>query len=184
MDSIYLWLRFAEAGKEGFGLLDLEQAFRDAMARVPAPVTIVTTIDDDGVPHGTTVSAFASLSIAPPMVLFALDNRGGMRNRIAAAGKVGINVLAGDQADVALRFALPGLRFEETPWHLDGGLPRLDGVAAFLHCDHVELLPGGDHTVVLGTVRSAESVGDQSLSYHLRQFHAVPPHLPGSVSEI
>ncbi|NLE98682.1 MAG: flavin reductase family protein, partial [Propionibacterium sp.] len=38
------------------------------MARVPAPVTIVTTADEEGNPYGTTVSAFASLSVTPPMV--------------------------------------------------------------------------------------------------------------------
>ena len=50
---------------------DLHSSFRDAMARVAAPVTVVTT-SVDGVPTGTTVSAFASLSITPPMVLLAL----------------------------------------------------------------------------------------------------------------
>lgn len=156
-------------------MIELQQQFRDAMARVPAPVTIITVADEDGNPHGTTVSAFASLSVAPPMVLFALDNRGGMRDRLASSGRVGVNVLAGDQADIAVRFAKPGLRFDATAWSLEAGVPRIDGVAAFLHCDKVELLPGGDHTVVLGTVASAESFGDVSLSYHLRDFHAVPP---------
>lgn len=145
------------------------------MARVPAPVTIITTADEDGNPYGTTVSAFASLSVTPPMVLFALDNRGGMRDRLAVSGHAGINILSGDQAEIAIRFAKPGLRFDTTPWHFDRGVPRIDGAAAFLHCEQVELLPGGDHTVVLGTVASADSVGDVSLSYHLRAFHAVPP---------
>lgn len=158
-------------------MIELQQQFRDAMARVPAPVTIITTADVDGNPHGTTVSAFASLSVTPPMVLFALDNRGAMRDRLAAGGPVGVNILSGDQEDVAVRFARPGLRFDSTRWHLDGGAPRIDGVAAFLRCDEVELLPGGDHTVVLGTVATAESVGDVSLSYHLGAFHAVP-HAP------
>jgi flavin reductase (DIM6/NTAB) family NADH-FMN oxidoreductase RutF len=155
---------------------ELQGRFRDAMARVPAPVTIITTADADGNPHGTTVSAFASLSVTPPMVVFALDNRGGMRDRIALAGQVGVNILAGDQADIAIRFAQRGPRFETTSWRMHDGVPRLDGVAAFLLCDQVELLPGGDHTVVLGTVLGAESLGEQSLSYHLRAFHAVPPY--------
>lgn len=156
-------------------LTDLAQQFRDAMARVPAPVTIITTTDEHGNPHGTTVSAFASLSVTPPMVVFALDNRGAMRDKIALAGQVGINVLAADQAEIAIRFAQPGLRFDATRWHLHDGVPRIDGVAAFLVCDQVELLPGGDHTVVIGRVLHAESAGDRSLSYHLRAFHAVPP---------
>ncbi|MDO5675953.1 MAG: flavin reductase family protein, partial [Propionibacteriaceae bacterium] len=77
----------------------LEVSFREAMARVPSPVTVITTTLD-GVPWGTTVSAFASLSVDPPMVFFALDNRGGMIDRIRQAARVGVNVLAGDQADL------------------------------------------------------------------------------------
>lgn len=155
-------------------MTDLQQAFRDAMARVPAPVTIITTVAPDGTPHGTTVSAFASLSVNPPMVFFALDNRGVMKDRIAEAGHVGVNILSGDQAHTASVFARPGDRFAGIGWELVDGVPRLDGVAAFLHCDQLELLPGGDHTVVLATVARADSHGDRSLSYHLRAFHAVP----------
>ncbi|MET7992615.1 flavin reductase [Amycolatopsis sp. NPDC005232] len=46
--------------------------FREAMAGVRAPVSIVTTLHD-GVPYGTTVSAFAALSADPPLVSVALD---------------------------------------------------------------------------------------------------------------
>ena len=51
---------------------ELEASFRDAMARVPAPVTVITT-SADGQPTGTTVSAFASLSIDPPMVRVSME---------------------------------------------------------------------------------------------------------------
>ncbi|MEU5637903.1 flavin reductase [Streptomyces rishiriensis] len=50
------------------------QAFRDALATVASPVAVVTAMDGP-CPHGTTVSAFASLSLTPPMVLVSLDNR-------------------------------------------------------------------------------------------------------------
>ncbi|MCU1659283.1 MAG: putative oxidoreductase [Pseudonocardiales bacterium] len=46
------------------------QNFLDVMAQVCTPVTVVTTIAD-GVPHGTTVSAF--MSLRPPMIAVALD---------------------------------------------------------------------------------------------------------------
>ncbi|NHB84391.1 flavin reductase family protein [Tessaracoccus sp. HDW20] len=107
---------------------ELETAFRDAMARVAAPVTVITT-DDGNRPSGTTVSAFASLSVTPPMVMFALDNRGGMIDRLREAGRVGVNILAGDQADVAIKFAGKHLaeRFAGIDWHRDHGLPGSTG---------------------------------------------------------
>lgn len=155
----------------------LEQDFRDAMSRVPAPVAVVTALVD-GVPQGTTVSAFASLSLTPPMVIVALDNRGAMRDHVAAAGHLGLNILAGDQADLGARFASPCDRFEGVEWELADGVPRLAGIAAFVRCDGVQFLPGGDHTVVLGTAAEAHSYKEESLSYHLRAFHSVPARLP------
>ena len=50
------------------------QTFRDLMAGIYAPVTVVTTAKDDN-PYGATVSALASLSLDPPMVTVALDRR-------------------------------------------------------------------------------------------------------------
>ena len=48
------------------------QQFRDLMAGVCAPVTVVTTMTN-GVPRGATVSSFASLSLNPPLVSVAFD---------------------------------------------------------------------------------------------------------------
>ena len=130
----------------------------------------------DGLPTGTTVSSFASLSVDPPMVFFALDNRGSMLSRVQRAGRVGINILAGDQADIAATFASPSPvdRFSTLAWHVDDALPRIEGVAAWLGCDELTFEPGGDHTIVLAKVSGAKTFGDSSLGYHLRRFRAVP----------
>lgn len=166
-----------DAGASVGGVDEIQVNFREAMARVPAPVTVITTTVD-GSPAGTTVSAFASLSIAPPMVVFALDNRGGMIERVREAGRAGINLLAGDQDEVALRFASRGIpdRFAGLGWCLDHDLPRIDGIAAWLRCEALTFVDGGDHTVVLGTVAQAHTYGNYSLSYHLRQFRGLGPH--------
>ncbi|WP_448628400.1 flavin reductase [Geodermatophilus sp. URMC 64] len=49
-------------------------AFREVMAGVPTPVSVVTTLVDER-PHGTTVRAFTSLSMTPPMLLVSLGRR-------------------------------------------------------------------------------------------------------------
>lgn len=154
-------------------MTNLQQQFRDAMARVPAPVVVVTTIVDD-VPQGTTVSAFASLSVAPPMVMLALDHRGAMKDHLALSGRMGINILAADQAELATRFASPVDRFAGLRWWSDEGVPRLADAAAFLRCDELEFRPGGDHEIILGTVAAAEPLREASLAHHLRRFHPVP----------
>ncbi|WP_199711132.1 flavin reductase family protein [Tessaracoccus antarcticus] len=149
----------------------LETDFREAMAHVSAPVTVITTMVD-GVPFGSTVSAFASLSVNPPMVLLALDNRGALIQQVRSAGRIGVSVLSSAQADLAIRFATRGLpdRFAGVDWGIDHGLPRIEGATAWLRCDVVTFEPGGDHTVLLGTVSAAEATGVDGLTYYQRRF--------------
>lgn len=140
------------------------------MAHVAAPVTVITTwINDE--PHGTTVSAFSSLSVTPPMVIVSLDNRGTMVDRLREAGVMGINVLAPHQSDLAIRFAskVPD-RFDGIHWESDAGVPRLDGITSWLYCDKLQFEPGGDHTVVLGSVARTEVLQDDALIYFRRTF--------------
>ena len=47
--------------------------FRAAMAAVPTPVTVVTSVGDSG-PAGATANAIASLSLEPPLMLVCLDH--------------------------------------------------------------------------------------------------------------
>jgi NDP-mannose synthase len=144
--------------------------FRDTLAGVPAPVTIVTTSSPEG-PHGTTVSAFSSLSADPPLVLVALDRKSDLLNLLPQTGKFAVNLLAGDQEDLGLTCAKKGAeKFDKVPWHEDRGLPRIEGAAAWLACDIQEFLPGGDHVIVVGLVTACETEKDEALVYHRRRF--------------
>ncbi|MFD4603083.1 flavin reductase family protein [Streptomyces sp. NPDC058464] len=147
-----------------------EQEFRDLMAGVCAPVTIVTATAE-GLPHGTTVSAFASLSLRPPMVTVALDRASGVLSRITSTGRFGVNVLAHTQDDLALTFARRGAdRFAHTTWHYDHGLPRLDSASGWLACEVAEVVEGGDHLLLLGTVTHARTTPAPPLVYGHRTF--------------
>jgi NDP-mannose synthase len=154
------------ASAEGVFLDD----FRDTLSGVPAPVTIVTTTSDEG-PHGTTVSAFSSLSAEPPLVLVALDRSSELLRLLPETGRFAVNLLAGDQEELGVTCAEKGpQKFDKVPWHDDRGLPRIEGAAAWLACDIQEFLPGGDHVIVVGLVTACESKKDEALVYHRRRF--------------
>ncbi|MEU6349238.1 flavin reductase family protein [Streptomyces sp. NPDC047072] len=147
-----------------------EQEFRDLMAGVCAPVTIVTATAG-GLPHGTTVSAFASLSLRPPMVTVALDRGSAVLSRITATGRFGVNVLARNQDDLALSFARRDTdRFAGVDWHFDHGLPRLDYAPGWLTCEVSDVVEGGDHLLLLGTVVHARTTPAPPLVYGYRTF--------------
>lgn len=162
-----LWVPDSEVCRE---MDELQHAFRDVMAGVATPVAVVTTLVDD-VPHGTTVSAFASLSMNPPMVLVALDRGSRLLAQIRQAQRYGVNILGATQSALALTFAGKGqTKFEGLQWQLDQQLPRLPGVPGWLACDLAKFVDGGDHVIALGTVRAAERAGGQPLTYHSRVF--------------
>ncbi|MGD6749742.1 flavin reductase family protein [Streptomyces sp. BH105] len=147
----------------------LQDAFRDVMASVCTPVSVVTTLAD-GFPHGTTVSAFASLSMTPPMVLVSLDGRSRLLGMIRETGRFGLNVLGSDQAELALTFARKGeARFADVAWEIQDEVPRLLG-SGFVACGVNKLVDGGDHVVVMGGVLSAAPLAGAPLTYHARSF--------------
>lgn len=148
----------------------LQQDFRAAMGRVAGSVVVVTTQDERG-PHGTTVSAFTSLSIEPPMVLVALDVRSSLLDRLGVGSPLGVNVLAAHQDQVALRFATKGRdRFEDVEWASDHGAPALADRHAWIAGRVARLVDGGDHVVVLVDVVHAEEGGQAPLVYWQRTF--------------
>lgn len=156
-------------------LPELQEAFRYAMGNVATPVSIVTALEDDR-PHGSTVSAFASLSMDPPMILVSLDRRSDLLDIIRRTGRFGVNVLGAHQAEVASRFAQKGVdRFADVDWTLDGGVPQLMGSAGWVACEVESLVDGGDHQIALGLVVSVAHRELPPLSYHNRRFgtHAV-----------
>jgi flavin reductase (DIM6/NTAB) family NADH-FMN oxidoreductase RutF len=146
------------------------ELFRAAMSSVSAPVTVVTALEH-GRPHGTTVSAFASLSLDPPLVTIALDRDSDLLKIVRRTRRIGVNVLGAEQAAVALAFARKGLeKFAGQTWELCDGLPRLAAVPGWLACTVWREVVGGDHTILIGRVVSADERPAQPLTYHRRTF--------------
>lgn len=147
-----------------------EQDFRDVMAEVCSPVTVVTSVLN-GEPHGTTVSAFASLSLHPPMVTIALDLDSDLLAKVRSCARLGVNVLGSGQDRLAVQFAgKGGKKFTGVDWYLDHGLPRLGRAVGWLVCGVDQFVDGGDHILVLATVQHAASAPAAPLAYHRRVF--------------
>jgi flavin reductase (DIM6/NTAB) family NADH-FMN oxidoreductase RutF len=146
------------------------QTFRDVMAEVCTPVAVVTTAVD-GAPHGTTVGAFMSLSLRPPMVVVALDRASDLLAKVRLTRRFGINVLAMSQDQLAVRFAgKDGDRFAGVAWSLADGLPRLADATGWLVCQAKAFVDGGDHILIPAHVRAAAATPAPPLAYHRRAY--------------
>jgi flavin reductase (DIM6/NTAB) family NADH-FMN oxidoreductase RutF len=134
--------------------------FRDAMGHFATGVAVVTSVDTDGKPVGTTANAVTSLSLDPPLVIVCFD-RGSLTLRaVRGHGAFVVNVLAAPQQHLSRNFARRGLA---AAWdgiqHRRGptGSPRLEDVLAVLECTVEHALPGGDHEIIVGRVRHVET---------------------------
>ncbi|MDB5427485.1 MAG: flavin reductase family protein [Phenylobacterium sp.] len=147
--------------------------WRAAMGYFPTGVTVVTTWRR-GAPLGSTVSAFCSVSLEPPLLLICLDRSNPCCSPVAECGVFGVNILADDSGDLARRFAVaPELeRFEGQPFgSLEGGAPQLHAAPIFIDCVVETTSLAGDHFIVVGRgVRIERTSAAQPLLYHAGRF--------------
>jgi flavin reductase (DIM6/NTAB) family NADH-FMN oxidoreductase RutF len=148
---------------------DITRSLRNALGRFATGVTIVTAVDPDGQPIGLTVNSFSAVSLAPPLVLWCLDNTSHNLEAFRRASHHAINVLAAGQLDLSNRFATwPVDRFSGLRWHAGaGGAPLFDGCCATFEVANETAHPGGDHTIFLGRIeRFTETDGLAPLLFH------------------
>ncbi|GLW06257.1 monooxygenase [Microtetraspora sp. NBRC 13810] len=155
------------------------EGFRRVMSAHAAGVVVVTARPEN-VPVGLTATSFSSVSLNPPLVSFYVDQNSTTWPWLRKADSFAVNVLAGDQAEVASRFARKGVdRFAPpTSWRPGPvGVPLLDGVSAHLICTPHTTLEVGDHHLVVGLVTDAR-IGPTAkpLLYHGGRFGRFIPN--------
>ncbi|MBM7049231.1 flavin reductase family protein [Rhizobium lusitanum] len=152
--------------------------FRKALGRFATGVTVVTAVSPEGTMIGLTVNSFNSVSMDPPLILWSVGRNSRRGQDLMRAKGFAVNVLAGNQLDIANRFS----RWLETPF--DGvdyrltanGLPVLDRAVAHFECEHHAQHDGGDHVILIGRVLDY-SLGDGSaLVYAGGRFTALDVH--------
>jgi 3-hydroxy-9,10-secoandrosta-1,3,5(10)-triene-9,17-dione monooxygenase reductase component len=135
-----------------------EARFRQVLGHFPTGVTVITAASEAG-PVGLCVGSFASVSLAPPLVMFCAGKSSSSYPHIEAAGHYCVNVLAEDQEDVARVFAAKGDdKFSGIGWRpsVATRAPVLHGVLAWIDCTIEAVHDAGDHWIVVGRVLDLE----------------------------
>jgi len=147
--------------------------FRAVMRHMPTGVTVVTSMKD-AEPRGVTVSAFASVSAEPPMVLICINREARSYLYISTSKIFCVNILAGDQRALAERFAgkLRDRQFDGVAYHVDAtGSAVLEGTVGYLDCEVVEEHHAGTHSIFIGRVLSCDARPGSPLGYFDGAFH-------------
>ncbi len=160
-----------------FDLRDLRRAF----GQYATGVTVVTTRDDAGQLWGMTANSFTSVSLNPPLVLWAAARSSPSLEAFEAADRFAVNVLASDQHHLSRQFATSGAeKFEgvDLAEAAASGVhpPVLEGVVAHFVCRKIQRVDGGDHVVFLGEVESYDAPGGEPLVFHSGAYRLATKH--------
>jgi flavin reductase (DIM6/NTAB) family NADH-FMN oxidoreductase RutF len=132
-------------------------AFRLAAGRFTTGIVVVSAIAD-GVPHSMTVSAFASVSLDPLLVLFCAEKIARFHDAVLAAGSWAVSVLDEDSEKVSRWLATRGRplagQLDGIPHHPGPltGAPILDRALSAVECRTTAVHDGGDHSIIVGEV--------------------------------
>jgi flavin reductase (DIM6/NTAB) family NADH-FMN oxidoreductase RutF len=126
---------------------------REVLGHFASGVTVVTAMTADG-PIGFTCQSFSSLSLEPPLVVFAPARTSQTWGRLRSIGRFCVNVLAEGQDAVSQNFARSVTdKFTGVPWTPSAhGSPVLDDIVAWIDAELWAEYDGGDHTLVVARV--------------------------------
>jgi flavin reductase (DIM6/NTAB) family NADH-FMN oxidoreductase RutF len=151
---------------------------RAAMRRFPSGVSIVTVCEGTE-DYGITIGSLVSLSLTPPLVGVSIGHESSLYETLYRARGFAVNLLAGDQGDLAEDFARKGVRsfsgrdglaFRRSP----SGYPLLDGAVGWLDCRIQGKHEVGDHTIFVAEVLTVEDgPGENALVYLQRDYKPV-----------
>lgn len=133
---------------------DLKDAFRNAMRRMAASVSIVTAAYD-GRKAGATVSSVTSVSFDPMSLLVCIHNQSLFHDVIRQADGFCINLLRADQQHLSDKFSRPASEenlFNGGDWRDRAGQPFLRDAQANFFLSRKEAFAFGSHTIFIGEV--------------------------------
>ncbi|GAB2652778.1 flavin reductase family protein [Nocardia goodfellowii] len=154
------------------------ELYRASMRHYPAGVTVVT-LDSATGPVGFTATSFASLSLEPPLISFNIAHTSSSIQAMLSAESVVIHFLGEHQQHLAQRFSRSAeQRFaDHSLWTtLETGEPVLHGTPIWFRATVQQLIPIGDHTLVVGLVTRVHDQTDEKpsaapLLYYRGRYH-------------
>lgn len=148
---------------EHVAVLDAQQ-LRQAYSRLAAGTSVVTMIAADGSKIGLTVSAVTSVSIEPPLMLVCINSKSRAIDVLEGGAPFVINLLERSQEAIGMQFASrePDKFAGVVHYTTDSGALYLADTLANIECIPHEIVPAGDHYVVIGRVTNVQIGGDES----------------------
>ncbi len=138
--------------------------FRRVLGHFPTGVTVVTSLSG-GEPVGVAIGSFASISLDPPLVGFFLGTSSQSGPAIEEARVFCVNVLNKDALELCgvMASRAPD-KFSGVAWTpaLSTGCPVLPHVQAVIDCRIDQVIPLGDHNLIVGRVQHLDTIDGEA----------------------
>ena len=130
------------------------RTLRNALGCYATGVAVITTLNPVGEHVAVTVNSFASVSLAPPLILFSLARNANILASFQAGQHFTVNILGHKQEQLSNMFARPSsAAWDDLRYTVgDNGCALFAGALAQLECRKQAELDGGDHVILLGEV--------------------------------
>lgn len=149
---------------------------KNAFGRFATGVTVAACVNPRGGFTAITVNSFASVSLAPPLVLWCIEKNASSFGDFAAAKGYSISVLTDVQQSASERFAqhapAPLAAHEYEIWKT--GAPILKERLAAFDCEIVDRHRSGDHVILVGKVLQFDSRAGAPLLYFASNYERGP----------
>jgi flavin reductase (DIM6/NTAB) family NADH-FMN oxidoreductase RutF len=150
------------------------ERYRDAMRRVPAAVTIVTSLLDREA-NGLTATAVCSVTADPPQVLVCVNREATAQALIARSRRFVVNFLSEEHEERARRFSQPKLpaqdRFAGISWVVMAtGSPAMADAIVALDCRVNTDMICGTHAIYVANVVDVRVDNAAPLLYRAGEF--------------
>ena len=148
---------------------------RDVLGHFATGVAVVTTCDAKGGPVGMAVNSFASVSLEPPEILWSISKTAPSRDAFSAHRAFAVNIMSDEDKQQTLQFATPlDDKFAGVDWKRGWrDVPLLDSAIATLECETKEMIPCGDHEIIVGSVRAIDRKDGDPLVFFRGQFSSL-----------
>lgn len=161
-----------DPGHDADGAHTVRRALRRALGQFATGVAVVTATGSDGRPVGVTINSLASVSLAPPLLLWSLALGSGSMAAFRAAPCYAVNVLAHTQQALCERFAASGIdRFQGVSLSPGPcGTALIDNALACFVCRPRSARKVGDHVIFIAEIVSYRMNRGEPLVFHAGGF--------------
>lgn len=158
------------------------KALRQAFGTFATGVTVITTIDQEGLPRGMTANSFTSVSLDPPLLLVCVGKGAASYQAFSEGASFAVNVLHEEQLEVSNKFASKATDKFESVRHdkVHTGAPILTDSLTWFDCTTHNRVDAGDHIVLIGQIQAFGTSPKSPLCFNRGSYANLENPLPES----